>query len=167
MSGADQFTVRKELVATLKRKAERLGMKLDQECLAQMERLLDRMKVQMEAMIGQINEQFATQQGLPEGAAEDIEAFQQELFAEAMKIMDFENTKEEFVKMFVEVYTVEELEAIVAFYKTPAGKSMVEKQPLIMQKGFEISQSKLKVLIPEMQRLVEEFAAKMDAKYGK
>lgn len=40
MSGADQFTVRKELVATLKRKAERLGMKLDQECLAQMERLI-------------------------------------------------------------------------------------------------------------------------------
>jgi len=40
MSGADQFTVRKQLVAVLKRKAEKAGMKLDQDCLAQLERLV-------------------------------------------------------------------------------------------------------------------------------
>ena len=40
MAGADQFTVRKQLVAALKRKAEKIGMRLDQECMAQVERLV-------------------------------------------------------------------------------------------------------------------------------
>lgn len=40
MAGSDQFTVRKQLVAVLKRKAEKSGMRLDQECLSQIERLV-------------------------------------------------------------------------------------------------------------------------------
>jgi len=66
--------------------------------------------------------------------------------------------------LFSTVYTVEELKAIVAFYKSPVGQSMLKKQPMLMQKSMQIAQSKIESLLPELKKMTEDFAASVKDK---
>jgi len=71
--------------------------------------------------------------------------------------MSWEKMEPEYIKLFSEVYTEDELKAIVEFYKTPAGQSMLKKQPLLMQKSMVISQKQMQALMPEIQKMSQEF----------
>ena len=69
-----------------------------------------------------------------------------------------------FMKIYSETYTEEEIEGIVAFYKTPAGQAMLQKMPLLIQKTTAYSQELLgSVLEHELPAMIQE----MQRKYGK
>ncbi|MCB0631532.1 MAG: DUF2059 domain-containing protein [Saprospiraceae bacterium] len=58
---------------------------------------------------------------------------------------EFKNTSmEELVQMLAPVYyehlSLEDLEAIVQFYESPAGKKLAEKTPLITQQSMQVGQ---------------------------
>lgn len=58
---------------------------------------------------------------------------------------EFSNTSmDELVEMLVPVYqrhlTEADLQAMIAFYKTPVGKKYAEKTPLIMQESMQVGQ---------------------------
>jgi hypothetical protein len=72
--------------------------------------------------------------------------------------MSWKKMEPEFITLFSSVYTVEELKAIVAFYKSPAGQSMLRKQPILMKRSMEIAQSKIQGLLPELKKMTEDFA---------
>jgi uncharacterized protein len=44
------------------------------------------------------------------------------------------------VPVYQKHYTEDELRAVIGFYKTPNGKKMLEKSPLVMQESMEIGQ---------------------------
>jgi hypothetical protein len=135
--------------------AEMMGM-------MQMDRMMSQMKVQVDRMIGQMNSQF----NIPEHANADYKSFQKRVMAKAFEIMDFEGAKDDIQALFAELFTLEELKGIVEFYKSPAGQSMLDKQPQVMQRSFEITQEKMKALIPELQAMSREFSETMKEKYG-
>lgn len=57
------------------------------------------------------------------------------------------------VQVYSEVYSDDEIDAMLAFYESAAGRAMVTKQPLIMSKVMA-------ALMPEIQRLAKEAAPK-------
>ena len=58
-----------------------------------------------------------------------------------------------FVQVYSEVYSDDEIDAMLAFYESATGRAMVTKQPLIMSKVMT-------ALMPEIQRLAKEAAPK-------
>lgn len=76
-------------------------------------------------------------------------------------------TWEKVEPIFVEVYqstlTQEEVEGIVAFYKTPAGKAMVEKMPQLMQLSGQKMQQQLGPLMQELQKIQQETIQQIQA----
>ena len=121
--------------------------------LTNMEKMMDQLKEQ----VFQLQNQLVSQLNIPEDKKEETLEFQKKLTAKIFEIMDFDNLENEYVNLFTSVYTIEELEGIINFYKSSVGKSMLEKQPLIVKKAMEISQNKLKELIPEFQKMSREF----------
>ncbi len=65
-----------------------------------------------------------------------------------------------FVKIYADTYTEEELDGIVAFYKGPAGQAMLLKMPILIQRSMAMSQQMMSDLMPEIQKMAEEEAAK-------
>ena len=57
------------------------------------------------------------------------------------------------------VLTPEELTGIVAFYKTPIGRSFAEKQSALTKRMMDIAQTRVQTLLPRMQKMNEEFIA--------
>ncbi|MEP7365584.1 MAG: DUF2059 domain-containing protein [Acidobacteriota bacterium] len=75
------------------------------------------------------------------------------------KQMSWARMKPQFAKLYDETFTIEELNGMVAFYESAAGRSMLTKMPTLMQKSMAIGQSAFNEIVPELQRLQKEASA--------
>ena len=69
------------------------------------------------------------------------------------KELSWDKMKEAYITLYAETFTQEELEGIIAFYKSPAGEAYVRKQPQLMQRSMELSQKLLQQVMPRIQAL--------------
>jgi hypothetical protein len=69
--------------------------------------------------------------------------------------------------MFMDIYsrslTQSEVDGMLAFYETEAGKALVAKMPLIMQNTMQVMQSYIAKLAPQMMQIEQETLAKLKA----
>jgi hypothetical protein len=70
--------------------------------------------------------------------------------------LSWQKLKPRFVTMMAETFTDEELDGILAFYRSPAGKSMMEKMPQFTAKTMTVVQGIMQELGPEIRRIAEE-----------
>lgn len=63
----------------------------------------------------------------------------------------------EYAKLYANTYTEQEIDDMLAFYKSPTGQVMVEKTPMLMQQANAIAQQHTTAVIPQIQRLVREY----------
>lgn len=61
---------------------------------------------------------------------------------------------EGYTSIMQEYYSLDELNAIIAFYKTPAGKKFAKYNPVVVKKAMEFS------MTPEMYSLIEPIILK-------
>ncbi len=62
----------------------------------------------------------------------------------------------EMIETYAQVLTLEELEALLAFYRTPAGASAMQKVPLLMQVIMPSLSKELTTLGPKMQQRLND-----------
>jgi len=74
--------------------------------------------------------------------------------------LSWSRMKPEFIRLYDDVYSDEEITGILAFYKSAAGQAFVKKMPILITKSMEISQRQMADLMPELQRIVKEGAQK-------
>jgi len=116
---------------------------------------------QFEMQMQQMQKQIMSQINIPENKKAKAHEFQNKLNKKIFEIISYDKMEKEYLELYTSVYTTEELKGIVKFYKSPVGKSMLQKQPIIIKKIMEISQNKMKILMPELQSMVKEFEQKM------
>lgn len=66
-----------------------------------------------------------------------------------------------FTDIYVKSFTEEELDAIVAFYKTPAGNALITKMPEVNSQMGQLGQSRVEALQPQLQQLLTDFRKSM------
>lgn len=102
------------------------------------------------------------------GVPAEVRAYRKELedevFVLIKKRINWQDMKPQFLKVYSEVLTDEEVDSLLAFYKTPGGTALLQKMPVLMKRGMEIGQSQMKDVIPEVQQVVEKFMEKHKAK---
>ena len=68
----------------------------------------------------------------------------------------FEDMEPEFIQMYSELYTEEEIRGMTAFYRTPLGQRMIETLPELSAASQRIAQERLQAVMPQLiQRLME------------
>ncbi len=133
--------------------AEKAELAMEIIELTNVSKIMDQVKAQALQMQNNVMAQL----DIPEDQEEKSMAFQKKLHNRIFEIMGFENMEKEYIDLFTSVYTTEELEGLVAFYKSPTGRSMIEKQPVIIRKVMELTRRKMEVLIPEIEKMSKEF----------
>jgi hypothetical protein len=68
--------------------------------------------------------------------------------------------------IYAEVYTTAELKAMEAFFESPEGASMLQKQPLIMQKLMPNVTSMQRDLMPKIQKIIADARAEQSSAVG-
>lgn len=133
---------------------------LAREAIAAMkaDKMFDNMAAQMKQMASRFSQ-------LPANATPEDQQKMTELQG---KIMDLSmnEAKALIAKMdevYATVYSEAELKAMVAFFKSPEGESMLAKQPQIMAQIMPLVQQMQQGLMPKIQKLVEEAKAAHEA----
>ena len=131
---------------------------------AQIDQLLSAMNA--DSTINQIFEQVKamTASQLPAGATPEQAARAQEIQSRILDLVKsrigWEKMRPQYVKMYSETFSEEEISAMLAFYQSPAGRAMLQKMPMIIRKSMEIAQTQMEDLLPEIQRIVRDGLSK-------
>jgi uncharacterized protein len=73
--------------------------------------------------------------------------------------MSWANMRPLYVQIYQESFSQEEIDALIAFYQSPAGQAFVAKMPVVMQKSMNIMQSRIGPLMEKMQAAMQEAVA--------
>jgi len=98
---------------------------------------------------------------MPVEKKEKLLAFQKKITQKVMDFISWESMKSDYIKLYADVYTEEELKALIDFLKSPVGQKMVKKSPQVAQKAMVMMQQKMQVLMPELEQMSKEFAEDM------
>lgn len=81
----------------------------------------------------------------------------------ATKTMTWENFEERFVQAYIEAFSEDELQEMIAFYETPTGQKAIRLQPELMQKGFQYGNEVAMEHQDELTRMLEKRKAEIEA----
>jgi len=70
--------------------------------------------------------------------------------------LSWEKMEPVFLKLYLETYDADDVQAMLNFYQSPAGQKMLEKTPRLMQKMAEVMQE---MMIPALKDLEREMEA--------
>jgi hypothetical protein len=124
--------------------------------VTQSARMVDTMFAQMDAMMEQsLAQAVAGKQLNPE--QEKISAeMRARMFALLKEEMSWESLEPGFIDIYRRSFSQDEIDGMLEFYKSDAGKAVIEKMPLVMQESMKITQSRLGTLMPRIQELTRE-----------
>jgi hypothetical protein len=84
------------------------------------------------------------------------------------KVMDivgqeltWDKMKDDYVTIYAETFTEEELKGAIAFYKSPAGKALTQKMPEVMRRSMELSQRRMLTLMPKIMAITTKETKEM------
>ena len=126
-----------------------------------MDKMMDKMMTSVMQMVGQMV------QSTP--GVDQMSPAQQKLLAglekNAMKLatdnMGWKAMEPEYVKIYADTFSSDEIDAITKFYSSPAGQTMLEKTPELTQASMKIVQARMVTLQPQLKALQDQFVKDM------
>jgi uncharacterized protein len=70
--------------------------------------------------------------------------------------MSWDKLKEDYITVYAEIFTADELKGAIAFFKSPAGKAFTKKQPELMQRSMEVSKKQMSRVMPTIMNTMKE-----------
>jgi uncharacterized protein len=118
------------------------------EMFAQMETLSDSMTLQM------LGEDATAEQrdGAKRAAAGQLQAMRKTM---SWETMSWETMAPVYRRVYARLFTAEEVDAMIAFYGSEAGRGIMRKMPQAMQLTMEEMQPMMAQMIAEMQKTLE------------
>jgi hypothetical protein len=84
---------------------------------------------------------------------------------DSQKIMDFvaqkmswESMKADFIKLYDDTYTEDEISGILLFYESAPGQAMLAKTPVLMSNTMVLIQKRMAEMKPEMDKMIKDMA---------
>ncbi|MFH0824996.1 MAG: DUF2059 domain-containing protein [Pseudomonadota bacterium] len=100
-------------------------------------------------------EEMAKSSGGAEAAAK-VSAQTVKMIAMMEKEWTWEKVKGEYVGLYAEMFTEDELKGVISFYKTQAGMAFINKQPELVKRSMELSRKMMDGILPKIQELLKE-----------
>ncbi|PJJ48109.1 DUF2059 domain-containing protein [Hymenobacter chitinivorans] len=94
----------------------------------------------------------------------DMKAVEPELRTFMTKHMSWATLKDDMVQLYATEFTEKDLRSLTAFYKSPTGQKLLDKQPELLRATMRLGQERLQQNIPELQQLIEKKMQSQDSK---
>lgn len=78
--------------------------------------------------------------------------------------LSWSRMKELHLQIYRSSFTQEEIDGLISFYESPAGKAMIEKMPIVMQKSMTAMQQRMGPMMQKIARAAAETVEAMKAK---
>ncbi|MGV8959837.1 MAG: DUF2059 domain-containing protein [Stenotrophomonas sp.] len=118
--------------------------------------MLDTMLPQMEAMQQQQIARFAAQQSLNGQQQAQLQRIQQSISQTLRQALSWPQMRAMYVDAYRQSFSKEDVLAMAEFYESPAGQSLLDKTPALMQNLMLAIQTKMQPLMSDMQKDLEQ-----------
>ncbi|MBL4827367.1 MAG: DUF2059 domain-containing protein [Spongiibacteraceae bacterium] len=125
--------------------------------------MIESMHSQMDQLIQGMNHQFQIKPS--EQAIYDKHA--SKILIAMKQQVNWEKIKTPITDIYVKHYTEQEIQDLLAFYKTDTGQSMIKKMPGIMNESIQVSQQMMSSFIPTMKSISQELQKELASVRGK
>ena len=123
-------------------------------------KLLDGIFAQIDPLIKASISQSTAGKNLTKEQQLELEKTFPKITAECVRVMREELSWEQMEPMYLEIYqksfTQEEVDGLLAFYKSPAGVALVKKMPVVMQETMVAMQQRMGPMMARVQQAVEK-----------
>lgn len=92
-----------------------------------------------------------------------IDDMKTKLAAALKQEMKWESLENYYVQIYRETFTQDEINGIIAFYKTPAGQATIKKMPVLMQQAMMETQVRMLRLMVQFEEIQKEAQEKFEA----
>lgn len=121
----------------------------------------DQVITQMQAQLKSTFQAQLTAAGVPN--AQQIAAeMDRELSPVMTEALSWQKLKPRMTELYQESFTEDEIAGILDFYRSPAGRAMLEKMPALMAKSMAMSQEMLNEVMPKIaevsRRVMEKYS---------
>jgi uncharacterized protein len=100
-----------------------------------------------------------------QGLSQKQERLLREMSAKMVAIFKEEMSPEILEPMYIEIYrnalTQQEVDGMIAFYKTEAGKAVMGKMPSITRQALEVTLRRMQTFMPRLQQIQQEMLQRM------
>jgi hypothetical protein len=121
--------------------------------VAQMDKMLNQsMTMMREQMKSSTMREIMTGGQVNPAEAKRMDELQQKINGALSDIFTWEKLKPAYAKLYADAFTDEELDGLIAFYKSPAGQAFVTKTPQVMQQSMGIVQKLMAEAQPRLKR---------------
>ena len=128
------------------------------------EEMMERALAGQRKVIASQFQRMSTQMAAQGADPAEVAAFQKKITDEVFGALDPKALKDEFTRIYSEVFTKQELDELGAFYSTPLGQMLTTKQMDVQEKLGLVMQGKMQEMMPRVQKLGQDFAAQQRAK---
>jgi hypothetical protein len=131
--------------------------------LAQARKLIDSVMAQMDNLMQQSVAQATQGQKIPPKVQKDIDQRRSEMIAMMKELLDWTKLEPLYLRVYQKTFNQQEVDGMIAFYKTPAGQAVIAKMPAVMQNTIEEMQQRMGPVMQKMQKMQQDVVAEMKA----
>ncbi len=128
---------------------------------------MDQVSAQQAAQARSLIATMVPRQNASPEQQQDMNAFMDRILAIAHGAVSWQKLEPQYLDLYAQAYTEEEIDGILAFYRSPVGQAMLSKQPDLLTKSQAIAQAQVIAMLPQIRAAAIEFAQQMNAKYPK
>lgn len=94
---------------------------------------------------------------------EVLERMNARLVAMMQEEMRWETLEPRYLDIYRQSFTQAEVDGMLRFYKSPTGKAVIEKMPVVMQHTMQLMQGLMVGMAPKLQAIVEDTLVELQA----
>lgn len=134
-----------------------------QEQLAAEYLTISNVSKQVDEVRAQMKESIVSQLDQLPIPPEKLQGLKDQTVAIVDEDMQWDNMKGEYIALYADTFTVEELQEILRFSKSPVGQKLNEKMPVLIEKSIGIGQKHSQQAAMRVRQAVQDFAQQQKA----
>jgi uncharacterized protein len=119
-------------------------------------KLIDTMKLQVQGMVRTSSKQAMQGQTMTPAKQAVLDRMQAKMEAALNEMLNWDALQAMYLRTYRASFTQDELDGMMAFYKTPAGIAMIKKMPVVMHNVMGEMQGMMKPMQEKMQEIQRE-----------
>ena len=135
--------------------------------IAQAHKLIDTMMAQMENLMKTAMDQATQGKPVSPKIQKDIDKNRSDMIAILKEELSWEKMEPLYLRVYQQSFSQEEVDGMIAFYKTPIGQALLNKMPTVMQNTMLEMQKRTGPMIQRIQRMQQEIVAEIKAEKDK
>jgi hypothetical protein len=129
--------------------------------VTQVQQMLEQVKASVEIIMRQQLEALQ----LPEEGREAAAKAQREMMVWFSEVFAGEKTRDMYVEIYMETFTEDELNDLIAFNQSPLGQKVLKKMPELVERSMEKTQQVMRQAEPEFKRRLRKIILELEQRY--